>query len=103
MNQVTSGSRAKVFELYTNGLSQNDIERHTKLSSDYIDNLIRGWEIDKAREKLRIIHENKIDAKPRILIDRPQEVNFVLLPSNSNKDKVMEAYNRMVNPIKTKN
>lgn len=88
--------RAKVFELYSQGINQNEIIRHTKLEPDYIDELIRHWEVTKAREKLRLKHmEQPEDPKPRILIERPLESNFILYTTNQ---KLIDLAHKLNNP-----
>lgn len=94
MRQITKTSaRADVFALYENNISEIEICRHTKLSPDYIAQLIQGWEIEKAREKTRK-QENVAPTKIKLLVDKPKESNFILC---TNDPAVLAAYYKLLN------
>jgi hypothetical protein len=93
---IKTDSRAKVYDLYSQGLKPFQIFKQLDgLAYNYIDNLVYEWEIRKANEKNKIVIEQSALLPPNRIINSTSETDFVLI---SNSPKVWNAYRKMINP-----
>lgn len=94
MKALTSTSRSKVYNLFSQGLTAREIASKTHLQYQYVNDLCFEWSVEIARGK----QKEGIEATAKApLKSNVSESDFVLI---TNDPLVLLAYQKMISPIK---